>query len=119
MRWKPLLPLLQGLDTLLSSVTWRERFVATCLEKHPDKDIVEFWSEDHLRGLRWQAVANFCQAVPSFNFVDFVSYFANECSMYEHQKQHHFGAMLCCSSCIWLLQLSNRTITFMASQVVF
>lgn len=62
-RWKPLLPLLQALDTLLSTVTWRERFVSTCLSDHPQKDLVEFWAENHLRGLRWQAVSDFCQAV--------------------------------------------------------
>ena len=31
---------------------------------HPYKHVVENWSEDHLRGLRWQVIANFCSAVP-------------------------------------------------------
>ena len=83
--------------------------MATCLEKHPDKDIVEFWSEDHLRGLRWQAVANFCQAVPSFNFVDFVCYFVNDNVQCMNIK-NSIILELCCSLYIWLLQLSNITI---------
>lgn len=56
-----MLPLLLALDTLLSTVTWRERFVATCFDKDdPHKSWVELWAEDRLTGLRWQVVSNFC-----------------------------------------------------------
>ena len=56
-----MLPMLLALDTLLSTVTWRERFVATCFDKDdPHKSWVELWAEDRLTGLRWQVVSNFC-----------------------------------------------------------
>ena len=56
------MPSLTSLDTLLSSVTWRERFVALCVRDHPQRDLVEHWAEDQLKGLRWQVVSNFCMA---------------------------------------------------------
>ena len=56
-----MLPMLVALDTLLSTVTWRERFVARCFDKDdPHRIWVEQWSEDRLAGLRWQVISNFC-----------------------------------------------------------
>lgn len=69
MRWKPLHPKLQALDRLLGSLTWRERYVSTCLEKHEDRALIEKWSGDRLRSLRWQVVTNVCKSVPRLNDV--------------------------------------------------
>ena len=64
-RWKALLPLLLALDNLLGSVTWKERFIATSAAQHPEKDLLLKWSSArHLRGLRWEAISNFCSEVP-------------------------------------------------------
>ncbi|CAL1139397.1 unnamed protein product [Cladocopium goreaui] len=62
-QWKPLQPRLQALDKLLATVTWRERYVATCLGQDPDRLLVENWAGDRLRSLRWQVVTNFCKDV--------------------------------------------------------
>lgn len=55
-----MLPELQALDTLLSSITWRERFIVTCVGNHPLRSFVQHWSADNLHGLRWQVVSGFC-----------------------------------------------------------
>ena len=63
-RWKPLLPLLLALDSLLGTVTWKERFIATSASEHPQKELLVKWSSArHLRGLRWEAISNFCSEV--------------------------------------------------------
>ena len=64
-RWGQLLPQLQSLDTLLSTVTWRERFVAVCFRdrSQQERDKVMHWSADGLAGLRWQVISSFCKEV--------------------------------------------------------
>lgn len=66
-RWPALLPKLQSLDHLLSSITWRERFAATCLSHRSmdERNSILKWGADHLGGLRWQVISSFCRAVSS------------------------------------------------------
>ena len=81
-----MLPMLVALDTLLSTVTWRERFVARCFDKDdPHRTWVEQWSEDRLAGLRWQVISNFCTKASC-------SYLANV-----------WGPVRVGSLCIWFL----------------
>ena len=44
-------------------MTWRERFVATCLTHHSmaDRNAILQWSGDRLGGLRWQVISSFCR----------------------------------------------------------
>ena len=62
-RWSALLPQLQSLDIMLSSITWRERFVALCFSEctMQDRNKVLKWSGESLTGLRWQVVSAFCR----------------------------------------------------------
>lgn len=87
------MPSLTSLDTLLSSVTWRERFVALCVRDHPLRDLVEHWAEDQLKGLRWQVVSRFCVAATCpvfcfcFGLVTGVTFWLINC-MYVLSKCH-------------------------------
>ena len=54
--------MLQSCDMLLSNITWRERFIATCMRGCTDneKNIIKGWSGPHLGGLRWEVISGFC-----------------------------------------------------------
>lgn len=59
------MPKLQSLDILLYQITWRERFVAVCMQDCTleQRKLVLGFSASHLGGLRWQVITEFCQAV--------------------------------------------------------
>lgn len=65
-RWTEMLPKLQSLSILLSDVTWKERFVAKCMDNcsTEDKNLIHRFSGDKLGGLRWESISNFCSLVP-------------------------------------------------------
>lgn len=64
-RWSTLLPKLQSLDTLLSTITWRQRLVAQCFNSHlctaEERDMIMHWSGEGLGGLRWEVITDFCR----------------------------------------------------------
>ena len=65
--WDTLLIKLQSLECLLSQVTWRERFVATCMQHASleDKNTILQWSSEKLAGLRWQVICKFTKDAAS------------------------------------------------------
>ena len=68
-RWRQLLPKLLAVDRLLTDVQWRERFVSECMGhlSGAEQNIVLKWQVGSLRGLRWEAVSNFCREDRQFH----------------------------------------------------
>ena len=83
--WPTMLPAL-ALDTLLSSITWREQFIVSCLGNHPLRSFVQR-SADNLHGLRWHVVSVFCcEVLPLENMLNIGTLTSSDCCLQRSKK---------------------------------
>lgn len=67
-RWVPFLDSLRDVEKLLGRSDMRDQFTSACISNRADAAMFKRWNT-HLRGLRWEVVAKFCQEEPRICFV--------------------------------------------------
>ncbi len=69
-RWLSFLDSLRDLEKLLGRSDMRDQFTSACVSNRADAAMFAHWNT-HLRGLRWEVVAKFCQEDTGICFVHF------------------------------------------------